>query len=654
MMWVQALVHKLEMFSRAQKFLAVLLALAAALLALAYDLRNYRNMSVPEAMDSAQIARNLSEGKGFSTKFIRPFALFLLKRGRAGGLGAGKTNEVASAVLKGEVPDISNPPVYPAVLAGWMKVAPFNFKIPQEKLRTRSFWGDLGNFQRYEPDFLIALFNEILFLSVIALVFLWARKFFDSTVAWASAVLLLCTEVLWRFCVSGLSTIWLMLVFMLLVWSLTLLENEAREPKWGKSGLAILSVLTGVVLGVGAMSRYAFAWFIVPALGFIGFTTGQRRVVYCLSAAAGFAVMVAPWIVRNEALTGAPFGTCTYSLLEQTAQFPGAQLERSLNPGLYTAPGVLWEKVFENLHTIRQKNFFNLGSGWAVALFLTGLLIGFRSNTLRVMRYFLLLCLPLLVLVEAAGRTQLSVDSPEINSENLLVLLLPMILVYAAGFFFQLLDRLQLPQLEWRAVLVLFGMVACAPMFLALLKAEATPVAYPPYHPAVIQQVASWMKPDELTMSDIPWAVAWYGDRQSIWLTLDAVPDRENPLDAEHPLTVPSVFKPVNALYLTPQTIDSRLLSECLRGRDNGWGRFILRCLAFKEVPDNFPLHEMPNGFLPEQIFLSDSRRWRSENFAPDSSPAAVIQQLPENSGNDQSTGSRARSKAPAPPKTDQ
>ena len=27
------------------------------------------------------------------------------------------------------------------------------------------------------------------------------------------------------------------------------------------------------------------------------------------------------------------------------------------------------------------------------------------------------------------------------------------------------------------------------------------------------------MQPDELMMSDVPWAVAWYGDHQCVWTT---------------------------------------------------------------------------------------------------------------------------------------
>ena len=44
-----------------------------------YNLRAYRNFSTPEAMDSAQLARNIADGKGYTTLFIRPLSLYLVQ-----------------------------------------------------------------------------------------------------------------------------------------------------------------------------------------------------------------------------------------------------------------------------------------------------------------------------------------------------------------------------------------------------------------------------------------------------------------------------------------------------------------------------------------------------------------------------------------------
>src|SRR5207253_2894052 len=130
------------------------------------------------------------------------------------------------------VPDISNPPVYPYLLAGVMKALPFNFTIPSGATKIKSFWGNASDFRRFQPEFLITIFNQALMFIMIGMTFFWARKLFDNVVAWASAVLLLGTEMLWRFSASGLPTMLLLLLFMVLVWCLTLFEQETREPKF--------------------------------------------------------------------------------------------------------------------------------------------------------------------------------------------------------------------------------------------------------------------------------------------------------------------------------------------------------------------------------------------------------------------------------------
>jgi len=56
-------------------------------------------------------------------------------------------------------------------------------------------------------------------------------------------------------------------------------------------------------------------------------------------------------------------------------------------------------------------------------------------------------------------------------------------------------------------------------MLLAFLPPRTRPVAYPPYFPPILQQAASFAKPNELTASDQPWAMAWYGQRQCVWLS---------------------------------------------------------------------------------------------------------------------------------------
>src|ERR1019366_9455264 len=124
---LQTVIHKMEVGGGARYLRASALVLAILALAVVFDLRAYRNFSTPEAMDSAQLARNIAEGKGYTTLFIRPFSLFLVQRHNEAGVTGSVTNAGFDfAQIKTAHPDIANAPIYPVVLAGLMKVLPFH------------------------------------------------------------------------------------------------------------------------------------------------------------------------------------------------------------------------------------------------------------------------------------------------------------------------------------------------------------------------------------------------------------------------------------------------------------------------------------------------------------------------------------------------
>ena len=594
-----------------KRYVRVGLALLAVVLVIGlYNLRAFRNMGTQEAMDAAQLARNIAQGKGYTTLFIRPFSMHLLTQRNKAKEGAPTAGNVADpAQIRGMHPDLANPPGYPVVLAGLLKVCGFDYAITT----TQTFWSNSGRFWRYKPDFVIALFNQLVFLAAITMVFLLARRLFDPAVAWLASGLMLGTELFWRFAASGQSTMLLLVIFLGLVWCVVLLEEEARAAKWGPLGIIILAALAGVVIGLGGLTRYAFGWLIIPVVAFVIVFGGRRRVVLGLITLAAFIVVMAPWVARNYHVSGKPFGTATYSVVETTMAYPENRLQRSLDPDLGHIPLMAyWMKLNTNLRQIVTNELPKLGGSWITAFFLVGLLVGFRKLAITRLRFFLLGCGVVLVFAQALGRTQLSEESPEINSENLLVLLAPLVLVYGVSLFYLLLEQMRLPFLEMRYIVIgLFSLLACLPMIFVFLPPRPAPVAYPPYYPPAIQTVAGWLKEKEMAMSDIPWAVAWYGQRQCVWLTLRCKHDVKDPNTHEDFFAINDYQKPINALYLTPQTMDARFLSQWIRAGEQSWGSFILESMVKKKVPDDFPLSESQAGWLPEQLVLTDFQRWR-------------------------------------------
>src|SRR5215831_15070695 len=111
---VQSLIHKLEE-AGGVRYLRLILALAAIVAVVAiYDINCYRNFSTPEAMDAAQLARNLARGSGYTTEFIRPLSIYLLEKKHGVKEGAPlPDNSTDPGRLREAHPDLANPPVYP-------------------------------------------------------------------------------------------------------------------------------------------------------------------------------------------------------------------------------------------------------------------------------------------------------------------------------------------------------------------------------------------------------------------------------------------------------------------------------------------------------------------------------------------------------------
>ncbi len=601
---IQRFIYLLEMGAGSRYVRIALVVLLFGLRCLWLDLRDYHNLALPQAMDQAQLARHIATGQGYTTDCIRPLSIYEVKKwneSRNAGRSVGVDTDFAR-LQKGH-PDIANAPGYPVFLAGWMKVLPFSHKMEFRK----SFWSDDGHFARDKADVTIATINQLLLGLVIWLSFRLARKVFDEEVAWVTAIVLFGCELLWDFSYSGLPTLLVLVIFLELTRQLVTFEEAARAELPEHRKLLILAGVAGLLAGLGGLTQYAFGWVILPVLMFVLGTGGARRAIYALAAAGAFAAVLLPWLARNYLVCGLPFGTAGFALLEGTDYFPGILLEHSLHPDLSAAYQVkpYLHKFWPHFGDLLEHDWPQLGGSWLAMLFFAGLLLSFRRPPVRRLRYFLLLCLGTFTVVQAFGWTEWANQSPVINGENLLVLLVPLVVMYGTVFFFTFLEQLEIPLPEYQlviryAITTGFVLLMCLPAVGRRFADKTNPLAFPPYYPPEIQTAAAWMNPNELMMSDVPWAVAWYGERQSVWLTLNTTDDF---------YALSDFIKPVQGLYLTSETLDVKLLSECLRTPPDSWGNFALKITTGAST--TFPLRVSPlPGVIKSGIFLTDRPRW--------------------------------------------
>src|SRR5688500_13329091 len=81
---LQEWIHKLEEGEGTKYIRFAFIVLALLGLTALWHIREAKNFSSLDAMDPAQVARNIAEGKGYTTKFVRPFSIALIEAHRGG------------------------------------------------------------------------------------------------------------------------------------------------------------------------------------------------------------------------------------------------------------------------------------------------------------------------------------------------------------------------------------------------------------------------------------------------------------------------------------------------------------------------------------------------------------------------------------------
>jgi len=403
--------------------------------------------------------------------------------------------------------------------------------------------------------------------------------------------------------------------------------------------LSYLAALAGLLVGLAGLTCYALLGLVVPLLVVLAPGWTGRRWSSWFAALGAFALVAAPWLLRNYQLSGNWFGTASSALLVNTPAFPADALERSLNPT--TSVDLLRQtlrNVLAQFGSVLQNDLPRLGGSWVSAFFLTGLVFRFSDPTRNVLRNFALLSLVVLLPARALTRA----GQPEVEQDYLAVIA-PLIVVLGTAFFCSLLDQVNWPIEGVRPlVTALFVLVVSLPLVLLLLPPGRGPLAYPPYHPPLIRRLADWVRPDELIMTDVPWAVAWYADRRAITLTRYAL----DPEGKEDFSAVNDARQKVAAVYLTQRTTDAKFFSDTQRPRlarevarvqtqeeggtwsESGsvsatsWPEFAMR--AFVRGPTGgFPLKSAHAAYaVSGQLLLMEQPRWPTGGAAGESDAA--------------------------------
>ena len=592
---VQTALFQMEMGRGKRVIQWALIVLLAAALSLIYSAGQFRGLNKRESMDMAQLARNMARGEGYTTYVIRPLSIWALEQH-----GWVKNDPR----LTEQHPDIYNPPLYPFVLAGLFKMLP-----------PSAFKYDAAD-RIYPPErWVILPFNQLCLLACVLIVFLWAKRLFDRRVAVMAAVLMLFSDTLWSFGVSGLPTNFLMLLLLLAVYCLFLADQRLNppEPAEGETtdaamparitgGVIALVLASAALMGLCFLTRYLSAFLIVPMTIYAArVLRGRGAALWAGVYLVVFLAVISPWLVRNYKVSGTLLGVARYELVDRSGSFQGEALQRSYHPDLKGALSlrILTTKFLIGARSDLLTNFRLIGSDFLVLFFGVGMMYGFRRRDTSRLRGTLLGLLTCAII----GMSLVGFDpervGPEVSGGNLLVLLLPLVAIFGVAFFYLLLDRISFQvKLTRGAAIGGFVLLNVSAMIFTLLPPRRPPFPYPPYITPVTRAIADYFETNSLACSDLPWAMAWNGDRRTVWIPIS--------LDEFYEINDFVAPKGVQFMMLTPYMLDERPQSEVLKGEYKGWAG-----LMRGQLPQTFPLKAVtPAPPDNEQIVLADRARW--------------------------------------------
>jgi len=539
----------------------------ALLVAALWLLGKFNGFASPDAMDQAQIARQLADGQGFTTLYARPLALHLMLA-RTGSIDH-------------PLPEISQAPLGPMINAALLHTAGSTL-APDTMV--------------FAPEYTIAAGGLLFFAGSLLLAYRLGRRLFDLPLALLGTGLLAVMDLQWRFAFSGLPQ--MAMLFLFLGALLALLRALEAQDAGHRSRILLPVSLASLLLGLLTLGHGLGAWLFGGFWLFAVIVLRPRWLVALLTPVL-FILPLLPWAWHNWRAVRQPLGLPFFEL-----QRPAGTDRLAFLADFEPLTPLGWDGLWPNTvahfadHLAGLTSFFG-GNFVAGAFFLAVLFHVFRRWPAAQFRWAVLL----MWLGAAAGMTLFGVDGP-VSANQLHFLFLPVMTFYGLAFLLELWQRLGFEHLVLRrAFLTLLYAALAAPLLVTLLSRPPL-VNWPPYLPPLIERFGEWVEPGEALAADIPWATAWYAQRSSLLLPADVA--QFEIIHGERLLDAPLV-----GLYLTPFSGSLPAYAGIISGRYQGWSRFILREVTVEDLRGWILTSAINLPVDGQAIFFADRPRWR-------------------------------------------
>ncbi|MDO5471121.1 MAG: hypothetical protein Q4F38_07440 [Akkermansia sp.] len=469
----------------------------------------YRGLDQPAAMDQAQIARAVAQGKGFVTSVLRPVDV----------VAAAERTRGDKTLDFNDYRDTTHAPLNIAVMAVALKLTGYdNF----DSCRMTE-----GDGYVYAPDRVIAATSMFFFVLAMVLAYMLAARLFDEVVACASTCFLVLSDLLLQYSVSGLPQ---PLMMCCMLGSLHALLSACRAYQDVYRYWALFYVvLAAACAGLMTLSGWMGLW---PALGLLLFCCFYFRPAgsYALAAACVLVVCLLMSAIRNYLDQGSVLGNAMLGLYNsfgngEDLAMRAADLNNRPMDSSYFALKFLG-------HTFGQLRglYVNMGSIIVVPFFLLALLNPYRRSEVQAIKWAVFSMWG----ISCVGMALFGVDAA-LHESQLAILFAPLFTAYGVALVFNFLSRLKSAEVTFNQVrgLAMFIMVCVSAgpflatlprdLYLGIWLGDRGRPHFPPYYPpALNDKLVKITSPNEVIVTDQPWAVAWYANRKALWIPTSA------------------------------------------------------------------------------------------------------------------------------------
>lgn len=466
----------------------------------------YRGLDHPTAMDQAQIARSVAQGKGFTTNFIRPMEM---------------KNAARAARNKGvdfdNFTDTNHAPLNIAAMAVALKATGCD-----EFESTRM---EEGGSYLYGPDRVISGTSIVFFIISMLLAYTLVARLFDETVACSTVIFLALSDLVLQYAVGGLPQPLMTCCFLA---AMHFVVGAVRADERGDSLFRFVFLLSAYVcVTLMCLAGWMNIWC---ALGLIIFCAFRFRPFGAFSV-PGFLILGVTLFLctlDNKTFSGSEFGNAYYSFYNCLGGSEELILRTTNESNIpFDSSGFILRllgHIFSQFSTM----YVNMGSILVTPFFILALLNKFKKKEVESVKWATFAMWSFACI----GMAMFGVNNPY-DSSQLAVVFAPLFTAYGVSLVFNMLARLKLDSrtftLARGLAIFLMLLVSAGPFLFKLPKdiyqgiwlSDRGRPNFPPYYPPALNvKLADMSNPRDLIMTDQPWAVAWYADRKAVWMPL--------------------------------------------------------------------------------------------------------------------------------------